>query len=312
MESLLIAAGIVVPMALKMLLGCVIGRSGIIDRPTMRRVDGMCFKALLPTLLFYNIYSADLGQDLDWRVIAFAVAACFALFFLALWIVPRLEKEARRAASIGQAVVRSNFVIFGMTVASALYGEGNAGAVALLGAFAVPLVTAMAVVILERSRSGRASLRALTVSVLKNPIVIAALVAFLFRALPFRLPDMILRAVKDVAGIATTLSFISLGVSLELSSLRATGRSLLLGTALRMLVVPALFMPLAVLLGFRGQALCGLMVLFVSPAGVSTYPMAVAMDADGQLAGQLVVSTTLLSILTIFLATLLFSSLGWL
>lgn len=312
MESLLLSLGVVVPMAIKMLIGFFLRKAGVIDRAAMRKVDVMCFKGPLAILLFYNIYAADFSTDFDWRIIAFAIAACTAVLIAALAFVPKLERDANRAASIAQAIVRPNFVIFGMTVATAIYGEGKAGTVALLGAVIVPVTTAMAVVVLERNRCGKTNWKTLGVSILKNPMVIAAALAFALRLLPVRFPDMILGAVKDVAGIATTLSFLSLGISLDFSVLRQTGKSLLLGTALRMLAVPLVFMPLAVLLGFRGQALCALTVLFVAPAGISTYPMAVAMGADAELSGELIISTTLVSVVTIFCSILLFSGLGWL
>ena len=53
------------------------------------------------------------------------------------------------------------------------------------------------------------------------------------------------------------------------------------------------------------------MILFAAPVAVSSYPMAVAMGADGDLAAQLVAYTTILCLPTIFLWTLLLNSMGW-
>ena len=44
---------------------------------------------------------------------------------------------------------------------------------------------------------------------------------------------------------------------------------------------------------------------------VSSYPMAVAMDADGDFAAQMVAYTTVLCLPTIFLWTLLLNTMGW-
>ena len=62
---------------------------------------------------------------------------------------------------------------------------------------------------------------------------------------------------------------------------------------------------------FRGQELCALMILFAAPTAVSSYPMAVAMDADGDFAAQMVAYTTIFCLPTIFLWTLLLNSMGW-
>ena len=143
-------------------------------------------------------------------------------------------------------------------------------------------------------------------------MVVAALAAIAASALPFRMPELLWGVVKDVAGVTTTISFISLGVGLDLGQARANRRPLFLGLALRMVLIPLIFLPLSVALGFRNQSLCGLMVLFAAPTAVASYPMAVAMGADGPLAGQLVCAGTILSIFTMFFYTFLFRSLGML
>ena len=311
-ESILVALRVVAPMALLMLLGAGVRRCGMIDRPTMGKVDKLTFRLFLPVLLFKNIYETDLAQAFDARELIFTVVGLLAIFAVALWLPPRLVKDRPQAASIGVAVIRSNYILFGISVAQSIYGENDIGPVALLGAIVVPATNALAVVLLELSRSGQAKPGAIALSILKNPMVIAALAAFALLAMPFRLPDLLWSVVEDVAGVATTISFISLGVSLDLGETRANRRPLVLGILLRMVLVPLVFLPISVALGFRGPTLCALMVLFAAPAAVASYPMAVAMGADGPLAGQLVCTTTLVSIVTIFCYTFIFQSLGFL
>ncbi|MBQ7264023.1 MAG: AEC family transporter, partial [Synergistaceae bacterium] len=145
---------------------------------------------------------------------------------------------------------------------------------------------------------------------LKNPMIIATSIAFVLMALPYPFPPLLWGVVRDVAGVTTPLSFISLGVGLDLGKARADLRPLTLGVLLRTVLVPSIFLPLSVMLGYSGPTLCALLILFGAPTAVASYPMAVAMGADGPLAGQLVCATTLLSIPTIFLATFALLSLG--
>lgn len=309
-ESFLVALRVVIPMAVLMGLGALIRKAKIIDRPTMRAVDKMTFRVFMPTLLFKNIYETNLSENFNSKEVLFAVAGMLLVFLMALLVPPRLVKDPRQSAAIGQAIVRSNYILFGIAVAESIYGKGNAGAVALLGAIAVPTTNALAVVILEVGRSGKAKPGKILLSILKNPMVIAALLALAFFALKVHIPDLLYSVIEDIAAVTTTISFLSLGVSLDLGEVRANRRPLTLGVVLRMVVVPLVFLPLAVAAGFRGPTLCALMVLFAAPAAVASYPMAVAMGADGQLAGQLVCTTTLVSILTMFCFTFLFQSLG--
>ena len=115
--------------------------------------------------------------------------------------------------------------------------------------------------------------------------------------------------VQDLAGLTTPLSFLSIGVTLSLG-LVAKKAYLFSAVALRLVIIPAIFVPLGVLLGFRGQELCALMILFAAPTAVSSYPMVVAMDADGDFAAQMVAYTTVLCLPTIFVLTLILNTLG--
>lgn len=310
LESFLAALRVVLPMAILMLVGVGVRKAELMDRPTMRRMDKLTFRLFMPVLLFKNIYETDLSQSFEPREALFGVLALMVIFPMALLLPRKLEKDPGKAASMGQAMMRSNYILFGIAAAESIYGEGNIGAVALLGVFVIPLTNAFSVIILEAGRAGRANPKDLLLSILKNPMVIATVTALVLLAMPFRLPELLWEVVKDIAGVTTTISFISLGVSLDLGEALANRRSLAIGTALRMALVPLVFLPLSVALGFREQALCAFMVLFAAPTAVASYPMAVAMGADGPLAGQLVCVTTVLSVFTMFCYTFLFKSLG--
>lgn len=312
LENFLAALRVVLPMALLMALGAGVRKAGLVDRPTMRSVDKLVFRLFMPVLLFKNIYETDLSQSFAAKDAVFSVIALLAIFPVALLLPRRLIKDHNQAASVSQAMIRTNYILFGIAVAESIFGEGNIGPVALLGAIVVPMTNALGVIVLELNRSGQASPGKLLLSILKNPMVLATLAALAMLMMPFRIPELLWSVVKDVAGVTTTISFISLGVSLDLGETRANRRPLAIGVVLRMVVMPLVFLPLSVALGFREQSLCALMVLFAAPTAVASYPMAVAMGADGPLAGQLVCATTVLSVFTMFCYTFLFRSLGML
>ena len=147
-------------------------------------------------------------------------------------------------------------------------------------------------------------------AIAKNPTVIATVLGISVNLLKIVIPDLLLEVVQDLSGLTTPLSFLSIGVTLKLGQVEKK-RYLISGILLRLILVPAAILPLAVLFGFRGQELCALMILFAAPVAVSSYPMAVAMGADGDLAAQLVAYTTVLCLPTIFLWTLLLNAMGW-
>lgn len=310
MNSFLVAARVVVPMALMMAVGVLMRLCKVTDRPTMKKVDQIVSKVFMPLLMFKNIYTTDFAEFNGAGYFLYGAAGLMILFLFGITVVPKLMKDPPAAAAMGQALLRPNYILFGSAVAESIYGEGNIGIVMLMGAFAVPFFNALAVILLEIGRNSTASPKKLLKSICKNQIVIAAVVGLAMKLVNLQLPAMAEDVCFDLAGLATPLSFLSLGVSLDVGAIGRNRRPLLLGICTRLLVIPAVFVTGAMVLGFRGLELCAIFLLFATPTAVSSYPLAVSMDADPELAGQMVIFTTICCLPTIFLWVLAMSSFG--
>ena len=68
----------------------------------------------------------------------------------------------------------------------------------------------------------------------------------------------------------------------------------------RLIAAPVAAIAIAVALGIRDAQLAVLMVAFGAPVAVSSYTMACNANADSELAGQLVVATSVFSVFTMF------------
>lgn len=310
MNSMLVAVRVVAPMAMIMGVGVLTRLTGVTDRDTMKKVDSIIFKVFMSALMFYNVVQTDLTGVFRSGYIIYGATGLLVLTGIALFLVPRLVSSAPAAASLGQALVRSNYILFGSSVAQNLYGEGNVGILMLMGAVVLPMFNILGTVILEFGRSEKTQLWKMVKSVLLNPNVVAAILGIAVNLSGISLPGMVLDVIGDLGGLASPLSFLSLGVSLNLAAIHRNGRLLSLGLLLRLVIIPAFALVPAGLLGFHGQQMCALMILFAAPVAVSSYPMAVAMGADGELAGQLVAFSTALSLITIFGWTAALSGLG--
>ncbi len=310
MNGFQVALQVVLPMALMMSVGALTRVGGIVDRPTMKKVDQLVGKVFMPLLMFQNIYGTDFSGMGGGGYIGYAFAGLFALFLMAVFLLPRLIREPASRAAMAQALVRPNYILFGTAVAQSIYGEGNVGIVMLLGALTVPCFNALSVILLELGRSASPSPQKLLVSIAKNQIVIAAAAALALKLLPVRLPMIVTDTITDLASMSTPLSFVSLGVSLDIQAVSRNRRRLILGVAARLVLIPLVLVGGAVALGFRGQELCALFLLFATPTAVASYPMAVSMDADGELAGQMVIFTTLCALPAFFVWVMAMSSFG--
>jgi len=309
MNSFLVAAKVVVPMAMMVGIGILLRIFNLTDAPTMKKVDSLIFKIFMPCMSFYNLYNTDFSQFGNINYILYGVAVLMIEFLAAMFLVPRIIKPRPTAASYGQALFRSNYLIFGAAVAESIYGAGNFGLLTLLSSVAVPIFNIQAAILLETARNGSADAKKLFLTILKNPTVIATALGLAVNFSGLTLSPLVLDVVLDLSGLTTPLSFLSIGVSLSVGKVT---KKLYLAScvALRLVIIPLIFVPIAALLGFRGQEMCALMILFAAPTAVSSYPMAAAMGADGDFAAQMVAYTTIFCLPTIFLWTYALNSLG--
>lgn len=164
----------------------------------------------------------------------------------------------------------------------------------------IPLTSTISAILFEVYRGGKVKTSKLLLNIIKNPYLIGAALGLLFLLLRIPLPQPVEKTVSDIGGMATPYCLIVLGGSIHLSRFGDYGRSLWMAVLGKSLVIPLVFIPLVVLMGFRGETLATLAVMLACPTAVSGYTLANQCGADGELAGQLVVVTTLFSVFTMF------------
>ena len=232
-ESFMAALNVVCPMIILMAVGWLCRVKGVIGRPAMKEYDRIIFRLFIPLLLFKNIYEMDFSQGFAHKEMIFAAVCLLVNFAFCMKFPALLTNDPRKSSVIGQAVIRGNYVIIGVVVSEALYGEGNIGMVIMMGVLVVPAINIFSAIILEEGRSGHASPTKLFIAVLKNPMIVGAIFAFTFKGFNIPIPAPIWSAVRSIANSTTTVSFISLGVGLDMAEAVADKRLLAWGVFLR-------------------------------------------------------------------------------
>ena len=142
MENLMISANAVLPMCLVMALGYGTRRLGWLRREEISTINKIAFRIFLPCLLYYNIYCSDLSGSFDPLLMTYAVGGVLLTFGLALGYTLLTEKLPERRGVLIQGMFRSNYVIMGIPVATALLGADQLGTVSILIAIIVGYVAA--------------------------------------------------------------------------------------------------------------------------------------------------------------------------
>lgn len=310
MENLMISANAVLPMCLVMALGYGTRRLGWLRREEISTINKIAFRIFLPCLLYYNIYCSDLSGSFDPLLMAYAVGGVLLTFGLALGYTLLTEKLPERRGVLIQGMFRSNYVIMGIPVATALLGADQLGTVSILIAVIVPLFNMLAVVVLEVFRGQKPKPLHILGQIAKNPLVIGSALGILTLVAGIRLPHILEQTIQSVSAIASPLQLFLLGAFFQFSGLKTYRRELVTVSIAKLIVSPGLFLGLGALLGFRGVAFVSLIGIFASPTAVNSFTMAQQMGGDAELAGDIVVTTSAASILTMFLWIFLFKSLG--
>ena len=311
MQNFLLSARAVLPMFLMIAAGYFCRWAGVLSRGDVPRFNRVAFRVFLPCLLFYNVYTSDLSSAVRPKLIVFAVAGVLVVAGLAILGVLRFEQHPDRRGVIAQGVFRSNYVIMGIPIAQALLGEGNLGPIAILIAIVVPLFNFLAVAVLESFRGGRVRPAQVLVEIAKNPLVVSSVLGIVCLLLRIRLPDVVETAVSGLGAVATPLQLFLLGAFFRFEGLGRYRAPLAIVTAVKLFLTPAVMLFLAAALGFRGVEFVALIGVFASPTAVNSFTMVQQMECgDAELAGDIVIATSAVSVFSFFQLIWLFKSMG--
>lgn len=310
MENLILSFNVVLPLFLSIALGYALRCMHMLDETTQKSLNKLVFKVFLPIYVFNNIYTTNIAVAFQPGLVALAMFGVLAIFAFLMAFIPRIEKENAKRGVMVQAIFRSNFVLFGLPVAVSLCGEANVGPTSLLIGFVVPVFNVLAVVCLETFRGGKADFRKILKGIATNPLIIASVLGIAMNLSGMPLPSGVRKSITDLGRVATPLALVALGSGFQFRRIRGYVRQLIICISGKLVICPLVMVALAALLGFRGDMLVPVLVLFASPVATSSYTMAEQMEGDGTLAASLVVLTTALSILTMFLFIFALKQLG--
>ena len=310
MENLILTINTVLPVFLVTAVGYFCRQINLLNDDTTKALNKLVFRLFLPASLMKSIMTVSPEAMVSPGVMLYCALGVLAVFSTAMLVVPRLVKENPRRGVLIQATFRSNYAILGIPIAEALYPNGDGGVAAMMVIATVPLFNALAVITLEYFRGGKCTVGQVVRGVFKNPLIWGCLIGFILFKLPFQLPKFSTDTVVKLASVSSPLALFALGASIDLKKLVGNAGTLLWGSLARLVFVPAVMLGIAYALGFRGPEFAALMIAFGSPCAVSSYTMAAQMDGDADLAGQLLMLTTVSSAVTVFIMIYLFKSLG--
>ena len=313
MENLIFSLNATMPVFFLMILGYVFRKGGFFDENFISRANQFVFKVALPVLLFADLAEEDFYQAWNGKFVLFCFLGTSATIMISL-LISRLAVGRNLRGEFVQASYRSSAALLGIAFIQNIYGDSGMAPLMIIGT--VPLYNAMAVAILtmlspEAEKLSAAQLGKTLKGIVKNPIIIGIAAGLFWSLLRLPLPVILQKTTASLGGLATPLGLMAMGAAFEWNKAFSMIKPTILCSALKLIGFAAVLVPIAVLCGFRNEALVAILVMAGSATTVSSYVMARNMGHEGVLSSSVVMMTTLCSAFTLTGWLFLLKTVGW-
>jgi len=313
LESIIYSLNGIFPIFTIALLGYYLKEKKYITDDFNQRSSDMLFKYFMPFMLFYQVSTSDFLSAVDINLFIFIYTSTVAAVAVVWIISSKFIKEKPTLGSFVQGVFRNNYALIAVPLNVALFGEAAAAKTAFFIAMVVPLYNLLAVLILTVCSSDptvKKTPKDIIIGILKNRLIIGIMVGIVFSFFKIPMASYVVKALSMLSGITAPLAILMIGASMDFKRLKGKLSLTLIASAGKTVIFPLVLTPIAYLVGFRDMELGMIFLFLATPAAVNSYIMSKSMKCDDELAGSIVMTSTLMSFVTIFAGTLLLKSLA--
>lgn len=339
MDSFIYSIHSTIPIFLVMIVGWIIKKCQIIDDNFVNKANKYVFHVALPVLLYKDLSKADFVSQFDIRFVLFCVIVTTIMFLGVWGLTELFMKEDTMKGAFVQASCRSSAAILGIAFIQNMYSDAGMAplmilaAVPLFNIFSVVILTFKAHeevfnhdidntpyinvnsknintnelklntdkvdININKSNNNKKIIWQSCMNIIKNPIIIGIFIGFIASLTHMKLPVVFDKAVESIAQTATPMALLCIGAGFEGKKAVKKIKPTLIAAFIKIIGLAALFLPVAVWMGFRNQELVAILIMLASPTTVTAYIMAKNMYNDEILTSSVVVVTTFLSSITL-------------
>lgn len=310
MDNFLLAFGVVMPLVVYMVIGALLLKFHVFSDRFFSELSKLVFYLATPALCFDNLRAIDFSTLFDDPYVLAMGVGVTVLFLVTFLLVPRFIRENPRRGSVIMGIFRSNDGMFGLAVASSLLKDAGLALMVVCISITIPLFNLFGVIEMEYFRGGKVHFGRVLLRVISNPIIIGCVLGIVCALAKIELPAFLGKPLSAFSAMCAPLGFLSLGGMLTFDSLQKNFKTIAVVTALRLVIIPLLFIVVFRILGFPGDVLFIALIIFGAPSAMSVVPMSAGMGGDEKLAAGIVAATSVLSLLSIFLFIFFMKELG--
>ena len=316
-EAIVFAITIVLPNLALMGLGFFMQTRGEASQSFIDQSSNFVFNYCLPCLLFFSVVDSNVDYGKQITLIVAGILVTFILFIGAEIYAKHFVSRPVDQGVFVQGIFRSNMAIIGLATVANAYGERGLSIGAVYMGVVTILFNILAVITLSRvSKSVDDTWVSRSTMIIKklftNPLIIALLAAFAYKALPLPPITGVIHTTGDLlAAVALPLALICAGASIDLKSmLHPSGLSMQASIG-RIVIAPIIAIAVGLSFELTGVHMGVLFLMAASPTAAASYVMAKAMGGNDVLAANILAFTTVVGMFGMAIGAAMLRALGW-
>ena len=287
------------PLFLLIALGAWLGWRAYPGGDFWPRAERLIYTLLFPALLIATLATADVARVTALPLAAVVLAPLLAMAGL-LWAARRrLALGAPAFTSVFQGALRFNTYV-ALAGAAALHGDAGLTIAAVAIALMVPTINVLCVLCFVAAGTlGHASIGRSLRELLRNPLIVGCAIGITLNLSGIGLPGVAEPTLRLLGRAALPLGLITVGTALRPAAVLRAGRAFWLTTLVKLMLLPALALVLALLVGLDTQTTHVALLFTAVPTATSAYILSRQLGGDSELMAAIITGQTVLAMLTL-------------
>ena len=294
----------IVPVLLLILLGKGLSVARFFQDGFFKELNRLTYFWGLPVLVFYKVAEIDLKDEAGLKLLYTLLIVIGASVALAYLLVGLLKVPRQSIGSFVQGSYRGNLAFVGFPVVYFALGQEGLDLGMFASGVCILFYNTSSVALLIAHSRGRTSnpWQSIWKHGLSNPLILACLVGFAVNSADLEIPTMIRRSFVALGQIALPLALIGLGAGLKFDELKGRLDLSIIAALINVAFGPLLGYFVGRAMGLDPMSLKVAVIFLSCPTAIFSYVLAEMLGNDGAMARNIVILSTVLSIVSLILA----------
>ncbi len=293
------------PIFLITLLGSIIKNKWLTSEEFWRGIEKLSYFVLFPAMLFNYVSTADLSVV---SIIKLVVALIISTILVSIGLIIYQKKyniDKIQFTSIFQGSIRYNSYIF-FGVSSPLLGPSGLSIVAVISSYMIIFTNILSVMIFAYyipnksvTNTIRTSFVLMMKLIVRNPLIIASLVGFVFNYSNLELHLGLKKTLDSLSNAALAIGMLNVGAGLNFTIRREVLHNVIFTSFIKLVAFPLVSVIVLWLMSIEGIDRSVGILYSCLPCASTAYVLSRQLDGDPDSMASIITFTTFFSVVTI-------------